>query len=206
MHRRDLLKLAALSVLPLPPAATALVRPTDAEFVLFGHVQLYAVHRFQYCEPRNVQAVLKLRSPLAGRPLPFTPRRPLAHLRVPGLVLGALAPRAGRRLPMLEGEWLEPSHKLALPSRFEILDTLFFARVQPDSRRATPAHYFTFGTLRESYALRRVGGAPDVEHLVRLKGGVREFLPDGTRANRAGLEGLVGKRDQLLLSELPLAC
>lgn len=205
MIRRDLLKLAALSVLPLAPAAGATARAGEADFVVFGHVQLFAVHRFQYCEARNVQIVLRLRSPLAGRALPFTPRRPLAHLRVPGLDLTALAPRAGRRLPELSGQWLDRAAP-ALPGRLEILDTLLYARVPPDARRASPAHYFAFGTLRESYALRRVGGAPDVEHLVRLKGGVREFLPDGTALDRAGLSALVPRRDQLLLSDLSLVC
>lgn len=205
MLRRDLLKLAALSALPLPAPAAGFAVPGDPDFVLFGRTHLYAVHRFQYCTPRNFQIVLKLRSPLAGRPLPFTPRRPLAHLRVPGLALRDLAPRAGKRLATLAGHWLDTDGP-SLPSHFEILDTLLFAHVDAEQRRALPAQYFAFGGARESYALRRIGGAPDVEHLVRLKAGAREFLPEGTSVDRAGLAQLVKRRDQLLLSDLPIAC
>lgn len=188
----------------MPAAATPLVADAP-EFALFGRIHLFAVHRFQYCATRNFQVVLKLRSPLAGRPLPFTPRRPLAHLRVPGLALRMLAPRAGKRLRELAGQWLDPVD-MALPSHFEIMDTLLFSHIASDQRRALPAQYFAFGGTGESYALRRIGGAPDLEHLVRLKSGVREFLPEGSSADRAGLARLVQRRDQLLLSDLDARC
>lgn len=204
MLRRQILKLAALAALPWPAAATVAAAGAP-EFALFGRIHLFAVHRFQYCAARNFQVVLKLRSPLAGRPLPFTPKRPLAHLRVPGLALRELAPRAGKRLPELAGEWLDPVD-MALPSRFDIMDTLLFAHIESDQRQALPAQYFAFGGTGESYALRRIGGAPDLEHLVRLKSGAREFLPEGTSADRAGLARLVQRRDQLLLSALDGSC
>ena len=204
MLRRELLKFGLLAVASRSAFGDAGSQVT-ADFTVFGRTALFAYHRFEFCNGRNFQLVLRLRSPNPGRRLPFNERFRSAVLRVDSLDIRTLRPGRHDRQRILRGQWTG-DREPGLPSNVEVLETLFYSQVLSAQARPLRPEYYTFGAGRETYACHVIEGAPDFDHLVRIAPGGKKLQTQSLDNSLSSTSGIVGSRDVLIARPIESHC
>lgn len=203
MNRRQLLQLGLLSLLPASICASEAV--AAPEFLLFGTRALFATHLFEFCPGRNLQVLLRLRSPKPGKKLSLGRGDDLPRLRCPGLDLTQLRPGRKDRLRELKGDWIG---RTRINAPLEVLEILFYSQIDAAEKRSRLADYFVFGGGREWYAMHRISGAPDFEHVWKLGQGQRQLHPSALQAENQikASKALTTRLDQILVRPIEADC